>query len=64
MFGDLKSHLAIIIKGFLFLLTGLMATGILIAERPELRTILLHRRKEQKSGTKRDPEAVDQSLEM
>ncbi|MFO1003014.1 MAG: hypothetical protein U0936_22000 [Planctomycetaceae bacterium] len=41
MFGDLKSHRAILAKGFLFLLAGLMAAGILIVEHPDLRTIVL-----------------------
>lgn len=41
MFGDLKSSRVILAKGFLFLLAGLMAAGILIAEHPDLRTIVL-----------------------
>lgn len=41
MFGDLKSSRVIIAKGFLFLVAGLMAAGILIAEQPSLRNIVL-----------------------
>lgn len=41
MSADLKSHRLIIVKGFLFLLAGLMAAGLLLADHPELRTLLL-----------------------
>lgn len=41
IFGDLKSSRVILAKGFLFLIAGLMAAGILIAERPGLRNIAL-----------------------
>ena len=41
MFGDLKSTRVILAKGFLFLIAGLMAAGILIFEHPGLRTVLL-----------------------
>lgn len=41
MRGDLTSHGAILTKGFLFLLTGFLAAGILIADHPDPRTILL-----------------------
>ena len=41
MFGDLKSTRVILAKGFLFLIAGLMAAGILIHEHPGLRTVLL-----------------------
>lgn len=41
MFGDLKNSRVILAKGFLFLLAGLMAAGILIAEHPNLRSIAL-----------------------
>lgn len=41
MSADLKSHRLIIIKGFLFLLAGLMAAGLLLADHPDLRTLLL-----------------------
>ncbi len=39
--ADLKSHRAIIIKGFLMLLTGLMASAILLWENPGWRVALL-----------------------
>jgi len=41
MLGDLKSKRLIIAKGFLFLVGGLMAAGLLLADRPDLRTALL-----------------------
>lgn len=41
MFGDLKNSRVILAKGFLFLIAGLMAAGILIAEHPNLRSIAL-----------------------
>ncbi len=41
IFGDLKSSRVIVAKGFLFLVAGLMAAGILIAEQPSLRNIAL-----------------------
>ena len=41
MMGDLKSHRAIIAKGFLFLMAGLMAAGLLLADQPSLRNLLL-----------------------
>jgi hypothetical protein len=41
MFGDLKSSRVILAKGFLFLVAGLMAAGILLAEHPGLRTLVL-----------------------
>ncbi len=41
MMGDLKSHRAIIAKGFLFLMAGLLAAGLLLADQPSLRTSLL-----------------------
>ena len=41
MMGDLKSHRAIIAKGFLFLMAGLLAAGLLLADQPSLRTVLL-----------------------
>jgi hypothetical protein len=41
MFGDLKSTRVILAKGFLFLIAGLMAAGILIYEHRGLRTVLL-----------------------
>jgi hypothetical protein len=39
--GDLKSHRLIIAKGFLFLLMGLMAGALLLADHPDLRTAVL-----------------------
>jgi len=39
--SDLKSHRAIIIKGFLMLLTGVMASAILLWENPGWRVALL-----------------------
>lgn len=39
--GDLKNPRLIFAKGFLFLLLGGMCAGLLIAERPALRTGLL-----------------------
>ncbi len=39
--ADLKSSRAIIVKGFLMLLTGVMAAGILLWENPGWRTALL-----------------------
>ena len=39
--SDLKSHRAIIIKGFLMLLTGVMASAILLWENPSWRIALL-----------------------
>ncbi len=41
MLGDLKNSRVIIAKGFLFLVTGFIATGLLIADHPNVRTILL-----------------------
>ena len=41
MFGDLKSGRVILAKGFVFLVAGLMAAGILIAEQSGLRNIAL-----------------------
>ena len=41
LFGDLKSSRVILAKGFLFLVAGVMAAGILIAEQPSLRNIAL-----------------------
>ena len=41
MFGDLKSQRLILIKGGLFLLTGLLALGLLIAEHSDLKSVLL-----------------------
>lgn len=41
MMGDLKSHRAIIAKGFLFLMAGLLAACLLLADQPSLRTSLL-----------------------
>lgn len=41
MLGDLKSSRIIITKGFLFLLAGLLAAGILIFEHWSLRTFVL-----------------------
>lgn len=41
MLGDLKSHRAIIVKGFLFLLLGTMSAGMLIAYAPDWRVALL-----------------------
>jgi hypothetical protein len=39
--SDLKSPAAIYFKGFLFLLTGLVAAGLLVAESPTLKAALL-----------------------
>lgn len=39
--GDLKNHRAIIIKGFLMLLVGVMASAILLWENPGWRVALL-----------------------
>lgn len=39
--GDLKSHRLIFAKGLLFLLMGVMAGGLLLADRPNLRTAAL-----------------------
>ena len=41
MLGDLKSSRVIIAKGFLFLLTGCASAGLLLIDRPDLRTALL-----------------------
>ncbi len=41
MLGDLKSSRVIIAKGFLFLLTGCAAAGLLLIDHPHLRTGLL-----------------------
>ncbi len=41
MLGDLKSSRVIIAKGFLFLLTGCAAAGLLLVDHPDLRTGLL-----------------------
>ena len=41
MLGDLKSSRVIIAKGFLFLLTGCVAAGLLLIEHFDLRTGLL-----------------------
>jgi len=41
MLGDLQSHRLIIAKGFLFLLAGLLAGGMLLADHPDLRTLVL-----------------------
>jgi hypothetical protein len=38
---DLKSPTAICVKGFLFLVAGLVAAGLVIAEAPSLRVGLL-----------------------
>jgi hypothetical protein len=39
--GDLRDPRLIYLKGGLFVLTGLMAGGLLLAERPTLRTAVL-----------------------
>ncbi len=39
--SDLKSSRLIIAKGFLFLLLGMMAAGLILAELPSLRIALL-----------------------
>lgn len=39
--GDLKNPGVIIAKGFLFLLAGLMAGGLLLTDHPDLRTLTL-----------------------
>ncbi len=39
--GDLRSPRLILLKGFLFLLLGGIAVGLLLLEHPELRTALL-----------------------
>jgi len=39
--GDLKSYRVIIAKGFLFLLTGCAAAGLLLVDHPDFRTGLL-----------------------
>ncbi len=41
MLGDLKSSRVIIAKGFLFLLTGFAAAGLLLVDHPDFRTGLL-----------------------
>ena len=41
MFGDLKSSRVILVKGILFLIAGLMAAGVLLAENPGMRTFVL-----------------------
>jgi hypothetical protein len=41
MMGDLKDPRLIYAKGVLFLLTGLLAAGLLVAEHPSLRVALL-----------------------
>ena len=41
MLGDLKSSRVIIAKGFLFLVTGCAAAGLLLVDHPDLRTGLL-----------------------
>ena len=41
MLGDLKNPRIIIAKGFLFLFTGCLAVGLLIADHPDVRTVLL-----------------------
>ena len=37
LLGDLKSHRAIIVKGFLFLLLGVLAAGMVMAYAPDWR---------------------------
>lgn len=39
--GDLKNFRVIIAKGFLFLLTGFVAAGLLLVDHPNIRTGLL-----------------------
>lgn len=41
MLGDLKSHRWIITKGILFLLTGLLACGLILVEHPTIRNAVL-----------------------
>ncbi|RLT07530.1 MAG: hypothetical protein DWI22_09685 [Planctomycetota bacterium] len=41
MLGDLKNSRIIIAKGFLFLVTGCIAVGLLIVDHPNVRTGLL-----------------------
>jgi hypothetical protein len=41
MLGDIKSARLIYIKGFLFLLAGVFAAGLLLVEHPSLRVALL-----------------------
>ncbi len=41
MLGDLKNSRIIIAKGFLFLVTGSIAVGLLIVDHPDVRTGLL-----------------------
>ncbi len=41
LLGDLKSHRAIIIKGLLFLLLGILAAAMLLAYAPDWRVGLL-----------------------
>jgi len=41
MLGDLKNSRIIIAKGFLFLVTGCIAVGLLIVDHPDVRTGLL-----------------------
>jgi hypothetical protein len=41
MWGDLKDSRWIIAKGFLFLATGCIAAGLLVAEAPSLKVALL-----------------------
>jgi hypothetical protein len=41
LLGDLKSHRAIIVKGFLFLLLGMLAAGLVMAYAPDWRVGLL-----------------------
>lgn len=41
LMGDLKSPALIYLKGFLFLVLGLLASGALLLESPTLRTALL-----------------------
>ena len=42
MLGDLKDARWIIAKGFLFLLAGGMASGLLLVDTPTLRVTILH----------------------
>jgi hypothetical protein len=39
--GDLKSPRLIVLKGFLFLLLGCLAGGLIIAEQPTLKLLVL-----------------------
>lgn len=41
MLGDIQNKRLIIVKGFLFLLCGILAGGMLLADTPSLRTALL-----------------------